>query len=597
MAKFRTEHLRKKHKELADTSSNFFDLNSLRYYLLQYAVDHHITCLDYLGGLDKLTNLSFIIPFLSHEEIDPNIKAFRYFRNLSIDNWSLIYEPLIDEIDLAREQTDAANTLIFLGAFLHEGGWYELSHRAFSKVFKAYECKELDDFDPTALLTWLSSSLDAQGDSERALELSTLALEFNVKNFGSDSAEVIASKNSVALILCDLGRYSEAERYIDEALLSETTIGAEDATTSLNNKGVVFSFQQRYPESYDLSRDVLKRRLEGNGSTQLDIAYAYYNYGICASNVGEYEIAEIAQSTGLGIREELLGPDHLKVSEIKNDLAKTYYALENYEKSQELLIEVLESREKKLGRGHPDYLNSFSFLARIYSKIGRDSDALEVNRTVFSLFRKSLGDEHPEVWKTAGNLASTLFDAGELIESRALYQEAITRLSSLVGPNEGLCLTAKFNFAESLDNSGSKEQAIVLYLQVLEGLVDKYPERIDVINRLKQTLGVTYREVGRPGDGVGFLEEVYESESRQGDVHNSSSALVAIATNYRDMGQLQNAIEITLKAVELLEAEELEHTRDDLIFTYERLKSIYELSNDIALIERCDSIIFGLSNN
>ena len=119
MAKFRTEHLWKKHKELADTSSNFFDLNSLRYYLLQYAVDHHITCLDYLGGLDKLTNLSFIIPFLSHEEIDPNIKAFRYFRNLSIDNWSLIYEPLIDEIDLAREQTDAANTLIFLGAFLH----------------------------------------------------------------------------------------------------------------------------------------------------------------------------------------------------------------------------------------------------------------------------------------------------------------------------------------------------------------------------------------------------------------------------------------------------------------------------------------------
>ena len=597
MAKFRNEYLRKKHKELADISSNFFDLNSLSYYLLQYAVDHHIACLDHRGALDKLQSLPFIIPFLSREEIDPSIKAFKYFRYLNIDNWSLIYEPLIDEIDLAEEQTETANTLIFLGAFLHEGGWYELSHRAFSKVFEAYERQELDDFDPTALLTWLSSSFDAQGDSERALELSKLALEFNVEKFGSDSAEVIASKNAVALILCDLGRYSEAERYIDDALLSEATIGAKDETTSLNNKGVVLSFQQRYPESYDLSRDVLKRRLEGNGSTQLDIAYAHYNYGICASNVGEYETAEIAQSTALEIREELLGPDHLKVSEIKNDLAKTYYALENYEKSQELLIEVLESREKKLGRGHPDYLNSYRFLARIYSKIGRDSDALEVERAVFSLFRNSLGDEHPEVWQTAVNLASTLFDAGELIESRSLYQEAITRLSILVGPNEGLCLTVKFNFAESLDNSGFKEEAIDLYLQVLEGLVDKYPERVDVINRLKQTLGVTYREVGKPGDGVAYLQEVYESEVQQGDVQNSACTLVAIATNYRDMGRLQIATEITLKAIELLEAEDLDNTRDDLIFAYERLKSIYELSNDIDMVERCDSIIVGLSNN
>jgi tetratricopeptide (TPR) repeat protein len=166
-----------------------------------------------------------------------------------------------------------------------------------------------------------------------------------------------------------------------------------------------------------------------------------------------------------------------------------------------------------------------------------------------------------------------------------------------VGPNEGLCLTAKFNFAESLDRSGSKEEAIVLYLQVLEGLVDKYPERIDVINRLKQTLGVTYREVGRPGDGVAYLEEVYESEVKQGDIHDSASALVAIATNYRDMGQLQIAIEINLKAVELLEAEDIHNSRDDLIFAYERLKSIYELCSDIAMVERCDSTILRLSGD
>ncbi|KAF1968794.1 hypothetical protein BU23DRAFT_479214 [Bimuria novae-zelandiae CBS 107.79] len=68
-----------------------------------------------------------------------------------------------------------------------------------------------------------------------------------------------------------------------------------------------------------------------------------------------------------------------------------------------LLVQVMETRKKKLGADHPDTLTSMANLALTYRNQGRWDAAEELEVQVMETFKKKLGADHPDTLSSISN--------------------------------------------------------------------------------------------------------------------------------------------------------------------------------------------------
>ncbi|KAF2818065.1 hypothetical protein CC86DRAFT_309981, partial [Ophiobolus disseminans] len=79
-----------------------------------------------------------------------------------------------------------------------------------------------------------------------------------------------------------------------------------------------------------------------------------------------------------------------------------------YNKGEELFVQVIETRRKKLGADYPDTLTSMANLASTYRNQGRWDAAEELDVQVMETHKKKLGADRPDTLTSMANLASTL---------------------------------------------------------------------------------------------------------------------------------------------------------------------------------------------
>jgi hypothetical protein len=89
-----------------------------------------------------------------------------------------------------------------------------------------------------------------------------------------------------------------------------------------------------------------------------------------------------------------------------------------YREVEELQVQVMQTRKRVLGDGHPNTLLSIGNLALTYWDQGRWSEAEELQVQVMQTRKRVLGDEHPDTLLTMHNLAFSL-------QSQARHKEAI----------------------------------------------------------------------------------------------------------------------------------------------------------------------------
>src|SRR5438105_4133496 len=77
------------------------------------------------------------------------------------------------------------------------------------------------------------------------------------------------------------------------------------------------------------------------------------------------------------------------------NLASTFWNQGRWEAAEELEVQVMETRKKKLGADHPDTLTSMANLASTYRNQGRWEAAEELFVQVMETRKKKLGADHP----------------------------------------------------------------------------------------------------------------------------------------------------------------------------------------------------------
>ncbi|KAJ7795887.1 P-loop containing nucleoside triphosphate hydrolase protein [Mycena leptocephala] len=267
-------------------------------------------------------------------------------------------------------------------------------------------------------------------------------------------------------------------------------------------------------------------------------------YGLVYNQAGKYTEAEDLRMAVLDKQQQLLGEDHLDTLLAMNDLAVTYWKLQEFKKAEKLQAVVLEKRKQFLekqkqlmGDNHPDTLLNMGNLAVSYQNLGEFKKAEELQVVVLKKRKQLLGDDHPDTLLAMGHLAATYRQLEEFMKAEELEVVVLDKRKQLLGDDHPDTLITMGNLATTYHNSKQFTKAEGLEIIVLE-------KRKLFLATYKQLKEFTKTEE---------LEVIVLKKWKQflGDDHpDTVRAMGNLANTYRHLKQFKNAEEIELIVLE-----------------------------------------------
>ncbi len=163
-----------------------------------------------------------------------------------------------------------------------------------------------------------------------------------------------------------------------------------------------------------------------------------------------------------------------------------------YALAQKAYETQLQARKRVLGEEHPDTLTSMNNLASTLWNQGDLPGARRLQEAVLDAQKRVLGEEHPDTLMSTNNLAATLRSQGDLPGARRLHEAVLEAIKRALGEEHPDTLTSMNNFAVTLLHQGDFPGARRLQEAVLEArkllLGDKHPDTLTSMNNLAATL-------------------------------------------------------------------------------------------------------------
>ena len=377
------------------------------------------------------------------------------------------------EFARAADENAEPGLLIELGRLEDEVGHHEASGAAFERALNA---------SPHALRGRAAAGLvrarRAQGRTREAQELAIAELARV-----SDSSALFTEAGDVAAELGDLaaaethlrravdcaaddeqrakakaalgnlfglqGNYEEAEALLREALAlagSATGPMSIEASTILNNLGVVLQFSDSVPEGQELFERALTIVERALGADAEPAATIHHNLARMLRAQHKLQAALPHARRAVQIHAATLGPDHINTALDKAALAEILDDLGELEEAEVVLREAIVNIERELGPGRLVAVK-LNNLAALVARRGDNAEAEAFYRRSLAIKESFMGPRSPALAASLNNLAVLLKRTGNFDEARELYERAIGTLDGKVEPDERILQSTSTNLA------------------------------------------------------------------------------------------------------------------------------------------------------
>jgi Tetratricopeptide repeat/Domain of unknown function (DUF4062)/NB-ARC domain len=224
------------------------------------------------------------------------------------------------------------------------------------------------------LLDGAGEYLEAQGEPQSAVPLSTRAYHLYRQLKGDDDPQTLHSATNLAKNLGAMGNFKHARI---------------------------------------LGEDILTRRRRLLRSDHPDTLDAANNFGYFLYRLEEPERARELHQDTLTRRRRVLGEDHPHTLQSADCLASSLGSLGEHERARELAEDTVTRSRRVLGEDHPHTLIHASNLASCLAELGEHERARDLDQDILTRRRRVLGEDHPHTLHSAKNLAEELRALGE----------------------------------------------------------------------------------------------------------------------------------------------------------------------------------------
>ncbi|KAH8826732.1 hypothetical protein DL96DRAFT_1211231 [Flagelloscypha sp. PMI_526] len=237
-----------------------------------------------------------------------------------------------------------------------------------------------------------------------------------------------------------------------------------------------------------------------------------------------------------------------------DNLASSYRHLGRHSEALNLQLSVVTSRKKTLGDEDPSTLRSMNNLAESYQALGRYGEALELHLSVLVNMKRTWGDEHPDTLNSMNNLAGTYLALGKHTEALDLQLLVLSNQKRALGDGHPQTLISTHNIASTYRQLGKHGEALDLKLSVLanmqETLGDEHPNTLLSLNNL----AMSYTDLGMHAKALDLQVPVLENMTQAfgGEHPHTLAGKNNLSLTYCHLGRYAEALELQLSALPAL---------------------------------------------
>ena len=148
-------------------------------------------------------------------------------------------------------------------------------------------------------------------------------------------------------------------------------------------------------------------------------------------------------------------------------MAALYISQRRYNDAEPLCLHSLEIWKRQLGDDHPDVASSLNDLALLYGLQGRYNDAEPLFLQSLEIWKRQLGNDHPNVATSLNNLARLYKSQGKYLEAEDLAQQALVIYQNRLGNEhfntQNAAVTVKLLYVMELLHCNEKTLIYILH--------------------------------------------------------------------------------------------------------------------------------------
>lgn len=311
--------------------------------------------------------------------------------------------------------------------------------------------------------------------------------------------------------------WPQCERYLSHARAVLDAVPAESdfipasrlalkAATYLRDRGE-FADAERLLE---FALGIAERAL---GPEHLELASIANEVGHLCQLQGRFPDAESWHARALAVRESALEPNDALIADSLNDLAHALQNRERFEEAEKLHIRALRIYEDAYGLAHSRVATSLNNRGLMYAQQGRYKEAEELQLRALAILEQVHTGGHPDVARARNNIAQLYVNQRRFAEAEPLHQSAREMFEATLGAEHPDVATSLTNLAIIYMERGRFEEAERLHDRAYSILERLYgPEHPDVAWSLKLRAKL-YERDGRESDARQLRERAAAIEA------------------------------------------------------------------------------------
>lgn len=300
--------------------------------------------------------------------------------------------------------------------------------------------------------------------------------------------------SNLGLILMTQGKLAEADQHIANAIeMSENSVGPASAPfiANLNNKAKLLQLNGKYTEAEKAFNYAIQlaEKVFGGGK---QLAILRNNKAMLYQALGQYD--EAIEEMNLAIEASKTAPKKVLEGEKSFDnrkfnanMATLLQASGQYEKSEQLFIELKTIYENRRQTKNAEYAGLMNQLGLLYIDMGKLDQARAPIVKSLNVYKKRWGENNIYFARTA-------LDLGNLHRMLGQYEEAETWLSKsysirkqLLAPTHPEYISTQESMAILYWKTGKKSKAYELYKDVMDKTIDVINEFFPPMSESEKT--------------------------------------------------------------------------------------------------------------
>ncbi len=369
-----------------------------------------------------------------------------------------------------------------------------------------------------------------------------------VKQHSSDLELVVDFHNRLIEGIEPRALGQEALSWLDRELNAEAMPGDPVDTVNVTDLGRRLLDRQILSGTDELIANTFDQRPELGQQMHVTMARLYRGLELHHGTINALKgAAAMAEKAG----------DPISALRMRAFLADTYHRLEDYDRVERILDELLTDAEQVPAGDGRDQLLAIALKVRgdMLETRGKLEEALANYRRSLE-YRQALGDGHM-IRVVLQDVAVTLSRLGRLDESLEVTEELIAGWEQAAGPEHPRTYAARNLKASLLSDLGHLDEALELQREIHQYRLDQLGSESQFTLVALNNIGVTHQRLGRLEQALDIFDEVYQRRAELFGESNSYTVATAMrrGETLKRMDRMEEAIAVFSRIIEVTDSE------------------------------------------